>query len=106
MTLVVELVEGGDEWNHDFRTDVDSSSFRAHGRLEDGAALHLGDLGIGDTKPTPPMAKHGVGLAQRFHNACELGAVDPEGSRQELALLAPVRKKLVERWIEETYGHW
>jgi hypothetical protein len=61
--LVLELGVSSDEWNHDFRTDVDSSAFRSHGRLENGATLHFGDLGIADTKPTSPMAKHGVGFA-------------------------------------------
>ena len=35
-------------------------------RLEDGARLHLGDLGIGDGKPAAAMAEHRVELVQRL----------------------------------------
>jgi hypothetical protein len=47
------------------------SAFTAHAlglhvqrRLEDGAGLHLGDLGVGDAQAAAAVAEHGVELVQ------------------------------------------
>ena len=47
------------------------------------------------------MSQHGVGLAQRFHNAGQIGSLHTKCSGEQFALLAAVRQELVERRIEQ-----
>jgi hypothetical protein len=45
-------------------------------RLEDGAGLHLGDLGVGDAQPAAAVAQHGVELVQVLHAHADLAPGD------------------------------
>ncbi len=44
----------------------------SHGRFEDGARLHLGDLRIGDAETAAAMSEHRVELVQLFHPTQQL----------------------------------
>src|SRR5829696_8048136 len=74
---------------------ITSGCASTHRRLEDGARLHLGDLGVGDAEAAAAVAEHRVGLAQRLDDAVELVAGDLQLTREELALLAAVGEELV-----------
>ena len=50
------------------------------------------------------MSQHGVGFAQRFHNAGQIGSLHTKCSREQFTLLTPMRKELVQGRIEETDG--
>ncbi len=74
------------------------------GRLDDGAHLHLVDLGIGDAQAAAAVAQHGVGLAQLRGPPQQLGGVEPGGLGHRLDLLLGVRQELVQRRVEQADG--
>src|SRR5689334_7588247 len=102
---MLELLHRCDEWNHDFRTDIYPAPFRSHGRLEDGAPLHLRDLGIRYAESATAMTQHRIRLSEPVDDSVELGTRESQGSRQQLALFSTMGEKLVQRRIEQTDGH-
>jgi hypothetical protein len=100
-TLVIELLHGGDERDHDLDVYVDAAPLGAHRRLEDRAPLHLGDLGEGDAQSAAAMSEHRVGLAQAVDDAHQLLTRELELTGEQLALLAAMREELVERRVEQ-----
>ena len=62
--LIAHLLDGADQRNHDFEVRIAALVLDVDGGLEDGARLHLGDLGEGDAEAAAAQAEHGVGLVQ------------------------------------------
>ena len=75
------------------------------GRLEDGARLHLGDLGIGDGQPAAAMAEHRVELVQRLGALPELVRRHLHGRGDLGDLLLGLRQEFVQRRIEQADRH-
>ena len=67
--LVRHFFQRGGERNHHFGKNFHSIFRHGHGRFEDGAGLHLGDLGIGDSQTTAAMSEHGIEFVQLLHPA-------------------------------------
>ena len=77
----LQLIGMAHQWNHDLRDDVDALvALHLDRRQEDGADLHLIDLGIEDTQPAPAQAQHWIELVQHLHPA-----------QQRFFLLQPIR---------------
>ena len=53
-----------DERDHDFGDDLQPFLVQLRCRFEDGARLHLGDLGIGDAETDAAVPEHRVELVQ------------------------------------------
>ena len=70
-------------------------------RLEDGAGLHLVDLGHGDAQPDPAHPQHRVEFGQRLDPAGDLGQRLVERLGQLAHALAAVRQELVQRRVEQ-----
>ena len=62
--LVVELLLGADQRDHDLGVHVDALGLDVAGGLEDGARLHAGDLRVDDAQAAAAQAEHGVVLVQ------------------------------------------
>ena len=74
-------------------------------RLEDGAGLHLDDLGIAHEQPRAALAEHGVELAQDADAALQLRDAHAHGCRPpRRSIVLAVRQKLVQRRIEQADG--
>ena len=110
--LILHLLEGGGERNHDLRNDGDALLLELERGLDDGARLHLGDLRVGDAETAATVAEHGV-LLMQFLDAGEDDAQLLELGRAglgELQLLDLDEKifalgqELVERRIEGADG--
>ena len=71
--LILHLLEGGGERNHDLRHDGVALLLGLESGLDDGTHLHLGDLRVGDSETAATQAKHGV-LLMQFFDASEDGA--------------------------------
>ncbi len=54
------------ERDHDLGMDVDAVALDADGGFEDGARLHLGDLGHDDAEAVAAQTEHRVGFVQRL----------------------------------------
>ncbi len=65
--LVFQFLDAADQRDHDFRNHLHALLRHLHGGFEDGAGLHLGDLGISDAETAAAVAEHGVELVQLFH---------------------------------------
>ena len=81
------------------------SSATASAALEDGAGLHLVDLGIGDAEPAAAMAEHRVGLGQLRRPAAHAVDVGAERLRHLGQLGLAVRQEFVQRRIEQADRH-
>ena len=57
-----QLLDGADQGDHDFRQHSLALPLDGDGRLENGANLHVADLGELDRQAAAAQAKHGVGL--------------------------------------------
>ena len=66
--LIFEFFDAADQRDHHFRDHLHALLRHLHGRFEDGASLHLGDLGIGDAEAAAAMTQHRVELVQLFHS--------------------------------------
>ena len=73
LLLVLQFLHAADQRNHDFGNHLDALLGHLHGGFEDGARLHLGDLGIGDAETAAAMAEHRVELVQLFDALQQLG---------------------------------
>ena len=65
--LVVELLLEADERDHDLGLHLDAGLLHLGRGLEDGAGLHLRDLGIADAEAAAAVAEHRVELVQGVH---------------------------------------
>src|SRR5687767_2478928 len=63
-TLVLELLERCDEWNHDLRADVEAAPPNPDRGLENRTPLHFSNLGERDTEPASAVSEHRVCFAQ------------------------------------------
>ena len=74
--------------------------------LEDGAHLHLVDLGVRDREAAAAVAEHRVELVQVLRRACSsLSAGTPIAFDRLLELLLVGRQELVQRRVEQADGH-
>ncbi len=101
LDLQIQLLLEGDERNHDLRLNLDPLLLHHRGRLEHGARLHRGDLGIADAEAAPAEPEHRVEFVQLRHPR-----LDPRHRHAELLgeiglLLLRLRQELVQRGIEE-----
>ena len=74
-------------------------------RLEDGAGLHLDDLGIAHEQPRAALAEHRVELAERGDAAAQLATLTPMLGGDLADELLAMRQELVQRRIEQADGH-
>ena len=65
--LVAHLFDGADERDHDLEVRFAAVILDVDGGLEDGARLHLGDLGERDAEAAAAQAEHGIDLVQLLH---------------------------------------
>ena len=93
------------ERNHDFDVYGGALCTDVHGSLDDGARLHLGDLGVGVAQAAAAVSQHGVELGQRLDLGDDLlkGYVHLPGHLL-LAFLV-VRHELVQGRVEQADGH-
>ena len=106
--LIAQLLHVPDERNHDLGRDLQAFLRQLAGRLDDGARLHLGDLGIGDAEPHAAVAEHRVELVQLLDAAQQpellFEFVVPCALRLELRdlhhQLFALRQELVQRRID------
>jgi hypothetical protein len=71
--LVLEFLHATDQRNHHFGNDLLALLGHLHHGLEDGARLHLRDLGIGDAQAAAAMPQHGVHLMQALDALQQVG---------------------------------
>ncbi len=67
LLLVHELLDAADQRDHDFGNHLHALPGHQYHGFENGAGLHLRDLGIGDAQAAAAVAQHGVELVQLFH---------------------------------------
>ena len=91
--------------NHDLGVNVDAAGLDSEGSLDDGAGLHLGDLGIGDAEAAATVAEHGVELFERVNLGLHFFEGDAHLFGHNLLSGGLVRYELVQRGIEEADGH-
>ena len=110
--LVAHLLDGADERNHDFEVRIAALVLDRNRGFEDGARLHLGDLGEGDAEAAATQAEHGVHLVQFFHASQQrtqflqlgragLGVFEVRDLNQQVFALG---QELVQRRIEQADG--
>ena len=96
----------GDKRHHDLRDRRRAGAARHLGRrLENGARLHLGDLGIGNRKPHAAMAKHRVELVQLGDAVAQrLGAraIERAGDLGDLGIA--MRQEFMQGRVEQPDG--
>ncbi len=103
---IVELARDGDQRDHDLRLHgLARLLLDQRRRLEDGAGLHLVDLGIGDAEPAAAMAQHRVGFLQHRRALGDMVDGDAGGLGHLLHLAAGIGQELVQRRIEQADGH-
>mmetsp|Transcript_16591 Transcript_16591/g.40524 ORF Transcript_16591/g.40524 Transcript_16591/m.40524 type:complete len:452 (+) Transcript_16591:540-1895(+) len=101
--LVLELGDRPHKRHHDVGDRVAARGLYVERGLDDGAGLHLGDLGVDDAEAAPAQAEHGVHLGQlgdlvRHRVDGELELV---GHHLAHVLHLPVGEELVEGGVEE-----
>ena len=64
---MAHLFDGADERNHDLEVRIAAVVLDVDRGLEDGARLHLGNLGERDAEAASAQAEHGVDLVQFLH---------------------------------------
>ncbi len=62
--LVRHFIQCGCKRDHHFGMDLDAVFGDGNCRFEDGARLHLGNLGIGNSEPATAMSEHGIDLVE------------------------------------------
>ena len=112
VSLVGELVDGGDEGDHDAdarRRVRGRRATRVRRSLENGANLHPRHVRSRDAEATSSRAEHGIHLAERFGSLDDGGGRRAEGFRvsggEGSDFLAGRGKKLVQGRIEQPYRH-
>ena len=78
---------------------------RFNGRLEDGASLHLDDLGMTDEQSRTTLAEHRVEFVQDSNTPLELGDVDAHGFGNLSDGGIALGQKLMQRRVEQADGH-
>ena len=102
LDLQIELLLEADQRNHDFGLDLDAFLLHDRRRFEDGAGLHLGDLGIDDAQAAAAEAEHRVELVQLLDALVDrLGRRRRASSPSSACCSGVVRQELVQRRIEE-----
>ena len=101
LDLEFEFLAESDERDHDLGFDLDLF-LRDIGRgFEDGAGLHLGDLGIRDAEAATAVAEHGVLLMQAGDALDDGFNLHADAAGEVHLLLLGVGEEFVERRIEE-----
>ncbi len=103
--LVAQLLMIAHQRHHDLHMDGDTGRLDVHGRLDDGAGLHFGNLGIGVAQAAAAVAHHGVELGQGFHLGHDLRERLVHLLGHLLLALLIVGYELVQGGIQETNGH-
>ena len=70
--LQIQFAFKADERDHDFGFNLDAFLLDFRGGFENGAGLHLGDLGIDQSQPAAAEAEHGIELVQFFDALADL----------------------------------
>ena len=99
-----ELLLGADERMHDLGLRVDLLRAAFDRSFDDGANLHLENLGIGDRQTATAVTEHRIGFMQLRDAALDLLEAEAHLLRQLALLLVVVRNKLVQRRIEQAHG--
>ena len=98
-----ELLLGADERVHDLGTRVDLLAAALDRGLDDGADLHLEDLGVRDRQAATAVTEHRVRLVELRDAALDLLERQAHLARELGLLLLVVRNELVERRIEQAH---
>ena len=102
----LQLPRRQDQRDHDLGHDGAAGVSLDLGRgLEDGAGLHLVDLGEQDAQPAAAQAEHRVALLEVGEAAPDHADVDPGGRGDRGQLVALVRQELVQRRVEQADGY-
>ena len=102
----VELHPGGDQRHHHLEADrLAGTLLRLDRGLEDGARLHLGDLGIGDGKPAAAEAEHRIELGEIAGAVGQPPRIGVHGARDFLDLGLGVRQEFMQRRIKQPDRH-
>ena len=91
--------------HHDLHVHRHARSLDVHGSLDDGAGLHLGDLGIGVAQTAAAVSQHGVELGQRLDLGDDLCQGHAHLGGHLLLALLIVGHELVQRGIEQADRH-
>ena len=108
-----QLFEGSDQRHHDFRANIDALLLQPHRRLDDGARLHLDDLGKQEAEAATAEPEHRVLLVEvpDCGQEVELRAIRLLGLPECLCArdldqqLLERRQEFVQRWIDEPDDH-
>jgi hypothetical protein len=102
LRLEIEFFLETDQRDHDLRFHF-NFLLRDIGRgFEDSAGLHLGDFGVGDTKPAAAMAEHRIELVKLGDALLDEFDLDAERLGEIHLLLLRVRQELMQRRVEKT----
>src|SRR4030095_2862186 len=100
--LKITVARTSHQWNHDFRTDLDSFSLDCGSSFKDRPRLRFGNFRINDDEPAASMTEHGIKLVQLVHATRDVFNRDAELVRKLVLLRVIVRQKFMQRWIEKT----
>jgi hypothetical protein len=101
----VELGPGGDQRDHHLGDRRRAGAAAGlHHRLEDGAGLHFGDLGVADGDAHAAMAEHRVDFLELGDAVGELFGIDADGLGHFPDLVGRTGEELVQRRVEQPDG--
>mmetsp|Transcript_24850 Transcript_24850/g.42860 ORF Transcript_24850/g.42860 Transcript_24850/m.42860 type:complete len:481 (-) Transcript_24850:1748-3190(-) len=104
--LVLQLLLGGDEGDHDLRDHVEALGLDLQRGLEDGRHLHLGQLRVHDAEAAAAVAQHRVALLQVRPHRLQLVQRHVQHRHQRCQLFVGVGDELMEGGVEEADVDW
>ena len=102
--LVAELLVVAHQRHHDFHLDRNAAFFDVHGRLDDGACLHLGDFRIGVAQAASAVAEHRVHFVERIDARLDFVVADIHLRCHFALALLVLRNEFVQRRVEQADG--
>ena len=100
-----QLARVRNQRDHDLGVDLEPRRRQAVGGLGNGANLHGVNLGEADTQPAAAMTEHGVELVESIHLRSDLPHVGAECLCERPEFVIRMRKKLVQRRVEQPDRH-
>ena len=103
--LVLDFFERSYQRYHNLGVYIDAASAYGEGCLDDGACLHLGDFGVGDTKTATAVSEHGVEFFERINFGFDFFECDAHFVGQFFLGDGLVGYELVQRGVEQADGY-